>query len=180
MRKNFEQISDFNLSHDEEEDLISTQDECTLIWGRKDGWSVGLTMTYIYRNGKIWLTTSGQHARVLALKRDPRCCVVISSAGAGEIPMVAGSVPAMHKGKATTFRGRCEILTDTPTKQWFFREFAEAVFPGDRERQQGFITMMDSPRRAIMCVTPEGDHITWHVGKLHAETGGAVGEESNG
>ena len=131
MRKNFEQISDFNLSHEEEEELIGTQDECTLIWGRKDGWPVGLTMTYIYRDGRIWLTTSGQHARVLALKRDPRCCVVISSAGAGEIPMVAGSAPTMRKGKATTIRGRCEILTDTATKSWFFREFAAAVFPDD-------------------------------------------------
>jgi general stress protein 26 len=178
MRKDFEDLSDYTLSHEEEEELLRTQDECTVIWGRKDGWPVGVTMTYIYRDGKIWLTTSGQHARVLALKRDDRCCVVVSSAGAGEIPMLAGSVPTMHKGKATTIRGRCRIMTDEPTKRWFFRAFSEAVFPGNRESQEGFAAMMDSPRRAIMCIVPEGRHLTWNVARLHAATGGAVGKEN--
>jgi len=178
MHKDFEDLSAYGLSREKEEALLRTQSECSFIWSRKDGWPVGVTMTYIYRDGKIWMTTSGQHPRVLAVKRDDRCCVVVSSAGAGEITMVAGSRPAMAKGQATTIKGRCSILTDEKTKQWFFHEFAAAVFPDDRARQDGFIRMMDSPRRAIMCVTPEGDHITWDNDKMLVGTGGAVGGES--
>ncbi len=178
MRKSFEDLSGYGLSREDEERLLNTQTECTFIWSRKDGWPVGVTMSYIYRGGKIWMTTSGQHPRVLAVRRDDRCCVVVSSAGAGEIPMVAGSKATMEKGKATTIKGRCKVLTDDPTKQWFFREFAAATFPRDRARQEGFIRMMDSPRRAIMCIEPEGEHITWDNDKLLAATGGAVGEEN--
>jgi general stress protein 26 len=178
MRKSFEDLSGYSLSREDEERLLRTQSECTFIWSRKDGWPVGVTMTYIYRDGRIWMTTSGQHPRVLAVKRDERCCVVVSSAGAGEIPMVAGSVPTMRKGKATTIKGRCKVLSDAQTKAWFFREFAAAAFPHDRAKQDGFVKMMDSPRRAIMCIEPEGEHITWDNDKMLTATGGAVGMES--
>ena len=178
MHKDFEDLSDYALSREKEEKLLRTQSECTFIWSRKDGWPVGVTMTYIYRDGKIWMTTSGQHPRVLAVKRDGRCCIVVSSAGAGEIPMVAGSRATMLKGQATTIKGRCTIMTDDQTKQWFFREFSASVFPDDQARQDGFIRMMDSPRRSIMCVTPEGPHITWDNDRMLALTGGAVGGES--
>ncbi len=65
MHKDFEDLSDYALSREKEEALLRTQSECTFIWSRKDGWPVGVTMTYIYRDGKIWMTTSGQHPRVL-------------------------------------------------------------------------------------------------------------------
>ena len=178
MRKDFEDFSGFALTPDKEEQLLRTQSECTFIWSRKDGWPVGVVMTYIYRDGKIWMTTSAHRARVLAVKRDERCCVVVSSAGAGEIPMIDGSRPTMRKGFTTTIRGRCRILTDPQTKAWFFRSFAQSAFPHDQAKQEGFIAMMDSPRRAVMCITPEGDHITWDNDKMLAATGGAVGEGS--
>jgi Pyridoxamine 5'-phosphate oxidase len=135
MQKDFEDLSRHMLDREDEEELLKAQSECTFIWSRKDGWPVGVTMTYIYRDGKFWMTTSGQHPRVLAVKRDDRCCVVVSSAGAGETPNLEGSRPTMLKGKAATIKGRARILTDPGSKAWFFREFAAAVFAGDRERR---------------------------------------------
>ena len=61
--------------------MLALQKECTFIWSNKKGWPVGVIMSYVFRDGKFWLTASSQRARMSAVQRDPRVCIVVTSTG---------------------------------------------------------------------------------------------------
>ncbi len=141
--RNYEEVAQFTLDSEEREELLKTQNECTFIWSMRDGWPIGVIMSYVWRDGKVWMTASSQRPRIPAVRRDNRVSVVVSSAGTQLPPRTA------------TIRGRCKLYEDETTKQWFYPELAKALIPGDSVRQGRFITMLDSPRRVVMCVEPE-------------------------
>ena len=141
--ENYEEVSDLTLADGDRETLLSTQNECVFTWRTSDGWPVGVVMSYVWRDGKIWLTASNQRPRVLAVRRDDRVSVAISSAGTRMPPATV------------TIKGRCAILDDAETKRWFYPALAAALLPGNEKQQAGFVRMLDSPRRVVMRVTPE-------------------------
>ena len=141
--RNYEEVSQFTLDPEDREQLLKTQTECTFIWRARDGSPIGVVMSYVWRNGKAWMTASGQRPRVAAVRRDDRVSVVVSSAGTALPPRTA------------TIRGRCELYEDDETKRWFYPDLARVLIPNDAERQARFIKMLDSPRRVVMCVVPE-------------------------
>jgi general stress protein 26 len=100
-------------------------------------------MSYVWREGKVWLTASRQRPRVAAVRRDDRVSVAISSAGTRMPPATI------------TIRGRCKVLDDNETKRWFYPALAAALIPGNEKQQAGFVQMLESPRRIVMAVTPE-------------------------
>ena len=106
-------------------------------------WPVGVVMSYVWRDCKVWLTASSQRPRVTAVRRDDRVSVAISSAGTRMTPATI------------TIRGRCKVLDDAETKRWFYPALAAALIPGNEKQQAGFVQMLDSPRRIVMTVTPE-------------------------
>ena len=140
--KDYEEVSDLTLSKDDQEILLHTQNECVFSWRRADGWPVGVVMSYVWREGKVWLTASKQRPRVAAVRRDDRVSVAISSAGTRMPPATI------------TIRGRCEILDDVETKRWFYPALAAALIPKNEKHQEGFVQMLNSPRRIVMAVTP--------------------------
>ena len=73
----------YGLNAERMEKLLLTQNELTFIWANKAGHPLGVTMSYIWRNGRIWCTATEQRARMKALARDPRCAVVISRGAKG-------------------------------------------------------------------------------------------------
>jgi general stress protein 26 len=141
--ENYEEVSDLTLADDDRETLLKTQNECVFAWSTKDGWPIGVVMSYVWRDGKIWLTASSQRPRIRAVRRDDRVSVAISSAGTRMPPATV------------TVKGRCAILDDAKTKQWFYPALAAALIPRDEKQQAGFVRMLDSPRRVVMSVTPE-------------------------
>ena len=141
--KDYEEVSSFNLSVEDQEELLRSQNECVFIWSTSDGWPVGVVMSYVWRDGKVWLTASSQRPRIAAVRRDNRVSVAISSVGTGRPPATI------------TIKGRCEIHDDSATKKWFYPALAAALIPGNEKQQAGFVQMLDSPRRIVMCVTPE-------------------------
>ena len=70
--ENYEDVTVYGLDDDVEEQLLLAHNECTFIWSNKEGWPVGVIMSYIWRNGRFWLTASSQRARIAAVRRDPR------------------------------------------------------------------------------------------------------------
>ena len=160
--ENYEDVTKYTLDPDMIERLMKLQNECTFIWGTKAGWPVGVIMSYVWKDGKVWLTASGQRARIPAVRRDERVCVVVSSVGTELGP------------KAITIKGRCRILEDAATKKWFYPALAKALVPGNEKQQQGFVKMLDSPRRVVMAVTPE-HWITFDGDKMAADSGGGLG-----
>jgi general stress protein 26 len=160
--KDYEEVSDLMLSEADQEKLLREQNECVFMWRRSDGWPVGVVMSYVWRERKLWLTASSQRPRVSAVRRDGRVSVAVSSAGTRMPPATM------------TIIGRCEILKDPETKRWFYPALAAALIPGNQKQQAGFVAMLDSPRRIVMCVTPE-HFITFDGRKM-----GQLGVSSDG
>src|SRR5271167_1336915 len=98
--RNYEEVAQFTLEAEACERLLAAQTECTFCWRTADGWPVGVIMSYVWRDGQVWMTASSQRPRVGAVKRDDRVSVVVSSAGTQLPP------------QTVTIRGRCTILDD--------------------------------------------------------------------
>jgi general stress protein 26 len=146
--ENYEDVTIYGLDDDVENELLQAHNECTFIWSNKEGWPVGVIMSYVHREGKFWLTASGQRARVSAVRRDPRVCVVVTSTGS-----------PMPKNKAITWKGtavvhEAQAPENEALKDWFYTELANALNPTDPTRAAFFKEFLDSPRRVIFEVTP--------------------------
>ena len=79
--ENYEDVTVFGLDENDEAEMLDAQNECTFIWSNKEGWPVGVIMSYVFVDGKFWLTASSQRARISAVRRDPRVCIVVTSTG---------------------------------------------------------------------------------------------------
>ena len=95
----YEDVTQYDLDMTDEEALLLGHNECTFIWANKEGWPVGVIMSYVWRKGRFWLTATSQRARMHAIKRDPRCCIVVTSTGS-----------PLPRNKAITYKGICLSL----------------------------------------------------------------------
>ena len=74
--ENYEDVTVYDLDANAEEELLLAHNECTFMWANKEGWPVGVIMSYIWRKGRFWLTASSQRARIHAVRRDPRVSIL--------------------------------------------------------------------------------------------------------
>ena len=96
---------------DEEVDaLMDNAVEAVLMWSTKDGWPVGVTHAFFWRDGKVWLTFAAHRHRTVAIRRDNRVSVNVSSCGYA--PGVGKDLP----NGAITFKGTGEFHDDDETK----------------------------------------------------------------
>lgn len=141
---NYEDVTKYPLDPDVREELLTTQNEASFCWGKRDGSPMGVIMTYVWRHEKFWLTATSQRARIAAIRRDPRVTVIVSSVGT-----------KLGPAKSITVQGTVRILEDDETKAWVYPAVAAAILPGADEFQKKFVGMLDSDRRLILEVTPE-------------------------
>ena len=140
--EDYEDVTVYTLDNDDELEMLAAQNECTFIWANKEGWPVGVIMSYFFEDGKFWLTLSSQRARVAAVRRDPRVAICVTSKGS----------PA-PQSRTVTYKGTCQIHDDPETKAWMYPRLAAAIGRGE-EWQKHFTAFLDSPRRVIFSVTP--------------------------
>ncbi len=140
---NYEDVTVFGLDDGDELKMLELQNECTFIWSNKEGWPVGVIMSYVFVDGCFWMTLSSQRARVPAMRRDPRCAVCVTSKGT-----------ELGANQTVTYKGTCEILDDDETKAWFYPALAKAIRPNDEQAARNFAGFLDSPRRVIFKITP--------------------------
>ncbi|GMG88379.1 hypothetical protein [Biformimicrobium ophioploci] len=141
--KNYDDVTMYGLTEEKEKELLLKQNELTFIWTNKDGHGLGVTMSYIWRKGRIWCTATSQRARMKALARDNRCSVVISSAGTD-----------IDVSQSITFKGYAILHTDQETKDWFYPDFARhSNNPAPTPEQ--FVQFLDTEERIIIEVVPE-------------------------
>ena len=100
-------------------------------------------MSYLRREGRFWLTASGQRKRIAAVRRDPRVTVVVTSKGTS----LSGS-------RSLTYKGRCRVLDDAASKAWSYPALASVLRPDPGEAAR-FADFLGSPRRVILEVTPD-------------------------
>ncbi|QFU75157.1 hypothetical protein EY643_05555 [Halioglobus maricola] len=141
--ENYDDVTMYGLSNDKMENLLLTQNELTFIWANKAGHPLGVTMSYIWRKGRIWCTATEQRARMKALARDPRCSVVISSAGVDA-----------NISQSITFKGTAILHKDQETKDWFYPDFARHA-NSPAPTPEAFVAFLDTPMRIIIEVVPE-------------------------
>ena len=141
--KDYDDVTMYGLTSDKQEGLLNTQNELTFIWTNKEGHGMGVTMSYIWRKGRIWCTATEQRARMKALARDPRCSVVISSMGTGT-----------DVSQSITFKGHAILHKDQETRDWFYPYFARAA-NSPAPTPEAFVAFLDTPARIIIEVVPE-------------------------
>ena len=109
-----ERVSIYPLDDDSKERLLQTARECVFNWSTQDGWPVGVVMSFLWKDGKFWITASAHRHRISAVRRDPRVSVVVSGV----------ATPHGKPAGTVTVKGRCIVHEDRATKDWFYREFA--------------------------------------------------------
>lgn len=160
------ELTDFSLDPNREQELLDRQKECTFIWTNKAGEPVGVIMTYLAARGKIWLAVTEQRVRVAAVRRDPRTCIVVSSAGLD-----------WGTGKTVTYKGTTVVHRhdDPAVVGWFFREYVTKLNgENNTERIEMMTAMMDIPDRVVMEFTPTAT-IGYDGDKMAAATPGSTG-----
>lgn len=141
--KNYDDVTMYGLTDEKEEALLLKQNELTFIWTNKAGHGMGVTMSYIWRKGRIWCTATEQRARMKALARDNRCSVVISSAGTD-----------IDVSQSITYKGHAVLHTDQETKDWFYPDFARHA-NSPAPTPEIFMQLLDTDERIIIEVVPE-------------------------
>jgi hypothetical protein len=159
----YERVSIYPLDDEVREDLLSTQIECAFNWSTQEGWPMGVVMSCLWKDGRMWLTSGVQRHRIAALRRDPRCSIVVTSTGT-----------SLGPGKSATLKGRCILHEDQETKDWFYPEFSAHLSP-DPVNAAAFCETLDSPLRIILEVIPE-KFITYDAMKMFQHTQGNLDE----
>jgi len=166
-KHDFERVSIYPVDDDVREKLLSTQIECVFNWSTRDGWPMGVIMSCLWRDGRMWLTTGAQRHRVAAIRRDPRCSIVVTSTGT-----------SLGPGKTITIKGRCTVHDDEETKRWFYPAFASHLNP-DPAGARDFADHLDSPLRVVLEVVPE-KFISYDGIKMFQHKAGALDESRLG
>jgi hypothetical protein len=140
----YEDLTECGLSAELEHELVYTQRECTFMWTNKAGEPFGVIMSYLPKDGKLWLTAAERRARISAIRRFPRASVCINSTGT-----------KMGTGKTVTYKGDCVVHTGRDVKDWFYPEFSAYLRPDNPEAAKAFQTFLDSPARVVVEFTPD-------------------------
>ena len=167
-----ETVSIYPYTDEQIDKICSLSGECVLMWSTKDGWPVGVMHAYVWHDGKFWITCAGHRHRVSALRRDPRCSVVVSGrTAAPDSGCPAGTATA--KGRAVVHENNQEL------KDWFYPALGERVSGGNAEAAANFAEMLDSPLRVILEITPE-KWITYDGEKAGHHFAGTIDEDELG
>ncbi len=143
MELNLEDTKNFPLGDELQQQLLTIQHECAMTWSTQDGWPMAMNQIFLWHNGKIWTTTSSHKKRVVALRRRPKSCIVVS----GEGTTLGGDRSIVIKTEVTYY-------DDRDTKDWFLPAMAKKLNPDD-EVAAGLMThLLDSPRRIVLEHTP--------------------------
>ncbi len=160
----YEQVSVYPLDPEVQEKLLSTNRECIFNWSTRDGWPMGVVMSYLWKNGRFWLTAGAHRHRIAAVRRDPRVSIVVTSTGT-----------ELGPGKTVTAKGRCVLHEDDETRSWFYAEFSAHLYP-DPQLAADFQKRLDSPIRIILEVTPE-KYISYDGAKMFLHAAGRLPED---
>ena len=171
-----EQVSIYPFSDEKREELLTKARECVFNWTTKDGWAVGVVHAFVWHDGRAWITCGVHRHRVSALRRDPRCSVVVSGIAAPDGP-----------NGAITIKGRAIIHDDEETKRWFYPALARGPYgraggeltPEMEEQAKAFEERLDSPLRVIIEIVPE-KWITLDSDKMAKDTAGELTDEERG
>ena len=59
---NYEDVTVYTLDNEDEERMLKLQTECTFIWANKEGWPVGVIISYVWAKGWFWVSLTSHRA----------------------------------------------------------------------------------------------------------------------
>jgi hypothetical protein len=130
-----ENLKGTHLDKADQGELLSAQTECTFIFSDENGHPCGVVMSFFEEDGVFWLTAVEGRHQVKGLDRDPRCSIVVSSAGSG-----------LPGRRMLSIRGEGTVHRDDETKQWFLDQFTTRLQPTD---PVSWRKLLDSPKRVV-------------------------------
>lgn len=166
-------VSIYPFTEEEVDQLMNNANEAVLMWATRDGWPVGVTHAFFWKDGKIWLTFAAHRHRTTAIRRDNRVSVNVSSQS--YLPNAAASLPS----GAITFKGTGEFFDDQATKDWFYPALAKKVSPENADFEKFFHDLLDTPLRTILAVTPV-KRIMYNAGTAGRHMAGTIDEDELG
>jgi len=95
---NYEDLTECALTPELEHQLVYGHGECVFMWVNSKNEPFGVVMSYLPKDGKLWLTAAETRKRIPALRRNPRASICINSTGT-----------RMGGGKTVTYKGTCVI-----------------------------------------------------------------------
>jgi hypothetical protein len=103
--RDLDDVSAFRLSEQDRARLFELTSECIVCWTNSGGWPVGMPHSFVWSDGKFWVHTTSNRARVKALTARPESCVVVTSKG------------TEMRGAMVTAKTRATVqLFDTPAR----------------------------------------------------------------
>ena len=166
-------VSIYPFTDEEIDQLMNNAVECVLMWATKDGWPVGVTHAFVWHEGKIWLTFAEHRHRTVAIKRDNRVSINVSSHGYP--PGASQDLP----GGAITFKGTGEFFDDEKTKHWFYTALSQKLNPTNKDGEEFFYNLLNSPLRTILAITPV-KKIMYNGSKAGAHMAGTISDDELG
>ena len=162
----YERVSIYGLDLETRERLLTTQRECVFNWCTREEWPMGVIMSCLWHEDRMWLTAGAHRHRISAVRRNPKVSVVVTSTGT-----------ELGTGKTVTIKGKCHIREDDETKSWFYPKFSSHPH-GQNEREAAiFEEKLNSPLRVILEVVPE-KFITYDGTKMFLHSAGKLKDES--
>ena len=140
----YEDLTQCGLVPELERQLVEAQRECVFMWANKAGEPFGVVMSYLPKDGSLWLTAAERRQRIAAVRRFPRASVCINSTGT-----------RMGGGKTVTYKGTCTVHDSREVKDWFYPEFAQRLRPDNADAAATFQQFLDSPHRVIIEFVPD-------------------------
>ena len=64
---NYDDVKQYRLDPDREQELVNCAGECTFCWANKAGHPLGVTTAYVPVDGKIWMTATRERVRITVL-----------------------------------------------------------------------------------------------------------------
>lgn len=162
-----EVVSIYRHSDEQIHELMTRAPECILMWGTQDGWPVGVVHSYVWHGGNVWITFAKHRHRAAAIRRDPRVSVTVSGRSSDDPECPIGAV---------TLKGRAVFHDDEDIKKWFYRALSKKNVPNDQAGEDAFYSLLDSPLRTVIEVTPE-KWISFDADKSQRHRMGTLAEE---
>ncbi len=132
------------MSPELQQQLLRTQNECTLCWTRSNGAPAATVVSYVFAEECLWMTALAGSNRIVAIGRRPDVAVVVSGKGC-----------SIGHSRCLSMQGRCDIIEDSEQRSWFFEAFGRAVLRNSERGARLMADSMNSPENLVLRFTPE-------------------------
>lgn len=138
--QDIEDLSGARLTAESRRELLHEQTECTVAFVSEDGSPAAVVLSYVVHEGRFWFTSVEGRAQVRGVERDPRACVVVSSAGT-----------ALAGRRMLSIQGITTIHRDPESMEPVLQVLARRLAPSGTGE---FLRLLRSPGRVVIELEP--------------------------